>query len=437
MIWVGKNILNIPSRLLGMKNCIQLSLRRPFSAESLGVCGQHPRRVGCVASAGNPSQPYLAVHRKLKNLLDMSVTNTFVAIFCVILTMSSVATGQNPSVTTPVMGLVTGTCKTNSDTIVSVPLMRPPECVGTISGSATLSGDFATVTASGTVSPVWAPNQFASYYYIKFSSGALNGKVFTIAANDAKTVTFNTEGDTVGGVVDGDQFSVIKYWTIGDLFPPGVQTTFAQSTSRLMPLSSLGIPNTSGTGTGGAGINLSVSRWYLIVGSGTNGKWQDTSAGDASNQILYPDTFFIVRHNPANFPGKAVADTTYAFLGQVNGDRVVTPLLTQAARLQDNFVVLQRPVGVQLSDTGLSGTTGFAQSASRLMPVDTLLVYENNTPGINKSAPYTFCMVNGNWTSLSGSASNNFVIQPGMGFIIRKGAVTGGVTSFWTNNPTF
>lgn len=347
-----------------------------------------------------------------------------VPIFAAAIFMVSSVGFSQTTVTTQPVGFVTGTCKAGSDTIVSVPLSLAPEYVGAISGTATVTGTLASVTASG--SPSWTNNYFGYFYYIKFSSGALNGKTFTITANDAQTLTFYTEGDTVAGTADGDQFSVVKYWTLGTLFPPGNQNTIIPTTN-LSTKTTLGLPNTSGTGT-----NLAPNPWYLIYGSGTNGVWKEVISGsNSTNVILYPDTYFIIRHS-----SKVTADTTYTFSGQVNTDRVVTPLATGKS-FQDTYLALQRPVGVKLSELGLSATNGFVPSTSKSIK-DKLLVYDNSIAGINKPPQQTFILTGGNWVEItSGSNVNNYVIQPSLGLIIRKTGTSGGAPVFWTNDPIY
>jgi len=358
------------------------------------------------------------------------------SVACVLLALATQVMAQT-TVTTPTVGFVTGTCKAGSDTVLSVPFSQPPVFVGTVSGSLNIVSTSATVTAtvtSGSTGPAWTTNQFASLYYVKFSSGALSGKLYTITANDAGTITFYTENDNVTGAVAGDAFSVVKYWTLGDLFQPGVQTAIVPSANRLQIKSKVGIPNTTGTGTG-VGINLAINQWFILVGTGTSGKWQSTPNGvDATNQLLYPDTYFVVRHTP----GQVTADTTYTFTGQVSYDRAVTPLLTGSAAKQDNFVAVQRPVALTLSQLfNVTGSTGFVQSKNRLQTADQLLLFDNTTSGINKAPSSPLIMVSGTWMNLSGSNANNVTLQPGMGFIVRKAPVVGGTTAFWANDPTY
>jgi len=362
-------------------------------------------------------------------------------LFLTIFAMASMALGQTTVTTAPV-GFVTGTCMVNGttgcDTIISVPFASTPDYVGTLSGTATFSGSLATIVASGT-SPGWTTNQFAllytaspSYptYYIKFTSGTLNGKFFTVTANSAAAITFDPAGDIVTSATTGDAFSVVKYWTLGTLFPPSTQTAIVASagTKSFQRKTTLLLPNLSGTG-----INLASQQSFYIYSTGTSASWVDTQSSlDATNQILYPDTYFIVRH-----PSTVSSNTTYTFTGSVNIDRATLPLATLTSKQQDNYVAHQRPVGVTLLQSGLA--SGFVSSAGTksFQQKDLLLVFDNTTTGINKAASQTFIMIGSDWYDLQGNNQDAFVLQPGTGFIIRKYPVVGGTSAFWTNDPNF
>lgn len=359
----------------------------------------------------------------MKSLRTLLATAT---VLCAAATLASAQT----TVTTAPVGFVSVTCKANNtDTFLSVPLAHAADYVGTISAAPTLNGAIATVVASGTTSPGWTANQFAGLWYVKFTSGSLNGKFFTITANADNSISFDTAGDTVTAAANGDQFSVTKYWTLGDLFPVATQTTLVQSPSTLLfqRKSSLFIPDTVSSG-----INLAPTLKFFITSTG----WKQDTTGypDATNQILSPDTYFIVRH-----PASVTTDTTFTITGSVNADRAVTALATLSGGKQDNYVTVQRPVGVTLSQSGLS--TGFVASANNLLfnRRDTLLVFDNSATGINKSAKASYFMVGTSWIQDTTGYPNAdaVVLDPGAAVIVRKYQTSGGTTAFWSNDPSY
>ena len=347
------------------------------------------------------------------------------------------AFGQTTVTTAPV-GFVTGTCLANSDTILNVPLAQAADFVGSISATPTINGSLATVVASGT-SPGWTTNQFAllysgtpSYptYYLKFTSGTLSGHYYTVTANDASSVTFDANGEAVTSATTGDQFSLTKYWTLGTLFPPSTSgTPIVQSASTLafQRRTTVLLPNLSGTG-----FNLAPNQIFFLTSTG----WKKDASGfpDATNQVLFPDTYFIVRH-----PAAVTAPTTYTFTGSVNTDRAVTFLSTIKAGKQDNFVVLQRPVPVRLDQSGLS--TGFVPSSNTLAfnRRDVLMVFDNSVAAINKAASKQFFMVGTSWVQDTSGFPNAdaYTLDPTVGLIIRKYQTTTGTSAVWTNDPNF
>ena len=344
--------------------------------------------------------------------------------------------GEVSSGTTPGVGYVSIVCKASSDTIVSSALSHAPDYVGTISGTPTLSGSAVTITASGTASPGWAANYFAALYtatpsyptyYVKFTSGTLNGKYFTVMSNSGNTLTFDTGGDIVTGLAAADSFALIKYWTLGDLFPPATQNTFVVSGGNLPPLrkSMLLVPDLVSHGT-----NLAPTQKFFVTASG----WKTDTTGypNATNQILYPDTYFIVRHPDG-------ADTSFTIYGSVNTDHWVTHFDTLTGGQQDNFVALQRPQGVSLAASGLA--TGFIPSGNNLPPLrrDVLLIFDNSQIAKNKAPNRKFFMVGSHWIEDTSSYPNadTFVLSPGTGFLIRKYPTSTGTASFWSNNPNY
>jgi len=99
-----------------------------------------------------------------------------------------------------------------SDTYVSVPFtdeLADELTVDSVSGTMQLNLTTGGLTA----------DEFADLYYVRFTSGALNGRWFTITANGANTLT--VDGD-VSAAANGDELSVFKHWTISSLFPDGL-----------------------------------------------------------------------------------------------------------------------------------------------------------------------------------------------------------------------
>lgn len=328
--------------------------------------------------------------------------------------------------TNPV-GFNTVECLPGSDTICGVPFARPAVFQGVVNGTQAGTGTL-TITPVGT--PGWTENDFQTLYMVRIISGTKAGMYYQVASNAAGTVTVDLAGDTATGINPGDSFRIHPFWTLSTLFPPGNQSTIVESLSTAPAgrRTQVLLPDVNGVG-----FNLAPVQTFFLVTGGAG--WKLTGGADATNEILFPDTYFIVRHNHATITNS----TNFTPVGSVELNDIVTPLATRSAGQQDNFVSSGRPIPVKLSDLDLLSSGAFVQSLS-LSPGgrrDLLLVFDNSVSGINK-APAVTCFANGgNWyviDSTGTNLNNDYEIKPSHGVIIRKYANAGSVTSYWKNS---
>jgi len=284
---------------------------------------------------------------------------------------------QAQSVATDPVGAVSITIKGNSDTIVAVPLTTMPNYSGTVASAAAGSGTAFNLNVSGTTG--WTTNQFANLYYVRMTSGAKNGMYYTITANTAGQVTVDTAGDDLSGIAASDSFKILKYWTLGTLFPPASAGTPANpltasaSTSPLARRTQILISDPNAVG-----INASAAASYYF----TSSNWYVAGTNQVSNDvILYPDNPFTIRQ-----PSTVTSDVSWSSVGSVVLGSLSMPLLTQPAKSQDNAIALLRPVDMKLSELGLESAFTQSASTSPLARRDQLFVFDNSVAGINKSA---------------------------------------------------
>lgn len=332
-------------------------------------------------------------------------------------------------VTTTPVGFNTVTCLPNSDTYCSVPFAQSWEFQGLISGTPAVSGDDATITPQGTVS--WTANQYASAYFVRMLTGTKAGMYYQVSANAAGNLTIDLAGGDFVGVAEGDSFAVSKFWTLATLFPPATQTTIVASTSTLPAgrRTQLMLPDILGNG-----INRAPSRAFFIHA----GIWKEATTGfpDASNTLLSPDSYFIVRHNHSSI----TAATTFTAAGLVELNPVAMPLATQAAAQQDNAIATGRPVPVKLKDLDLGGTSAFVGSAGTLPAQrrDQLLVFNNSVASVNRapSAIYFYVNSTANWREAATGfpVADDVEIPPSSAIMIRKYQSGSGTTAVWTHN---
>jgi uncharacterized protein (TIGR02597 family) len=126
--------------------------------------------------------------------------------------------------------------------------------------------------------------------------------------------------------------------------------------------------------------------------------------------------------------------------------KLTTPIVTQPASKQDNFVALTRPATNTLNESGLVQSGAFLSSASQLnQNGDQLLVFNNGQTGQNKSPAATYyylsslscwCRVNDSQgTYGTTDMGNEPVFVPGTGVIIRK--KLGSASTNWVNSPNY
>lgn len=330
------------------------------------------------------------------------------------------------SAETPPVGFNTVECLPNSDTYCGVPFARPAVFQGIVSTVQTGAGTL-TLTPEGT--PAWTANAFQTLFMVRIISGTKAGMYYQVTANTDGTVTVDLAGDTSSGIAAGDSFRIHPFWTLSTLFPPATQTTVVPSTGTLanQRRTEILLPDIGGTGT-----NLApISRFYIL---GTVQQWRKVgdAAYDANSEILWPDSYFTVRHAHSTI----VNSTYFTAVGTVETNSITTPLATRSSGSQDNFVVSGRPIPVKLSDLGLISSNAFMASTSTLANGrrDVIFVFDNSIAILNKAPSATYYYFSGNWRKVGdANPANDDVILPSHGIIIRK-YTSDGSTKLWTNN---
>ncbi|HOW67930.1 MAG TPA: TIGR02597 family protein [Candidatus Paceibacterota bacterium] len=312
----------------------------------------------------------------------------------------------------------------NSDTIVSLPYLRPAAASGLV---ASVSGNVLTVSGSTS----WTASQFvyqpgvqANTYFMTVLSGAKEGFYYPIVQSTSDALTLNLADDTLDGMLPGDRIAVHPYWTLGTIFPKG--RAVHASSSQLIRKTEILIPNYQGTG-----INLSAIKTYYFLNDDSGGTWrQFAHSGIKDDDVILPDVMFIVRHN-------IDTDTTLTVQGDVASSKWAIPLSTLLAGKQDNIVALPRPIDVSLNNSGLIESGAFASSPSRLVRTDELLVFNNTLKQKNKSAAATYYYCNGMWQRfpLTDDVGDEKPFKAGTGIIIRK--ASGPTIQLWINEPGY
>ncbi len=335
------------------------------------------------------------------------------------------------SVTTEPVGFMTDTLLSNSDTFISLPLVRPAAFVGGIQST---SG--TTITVSGNP---WTANQFVyapgtqpnHYYALIGPATAANpkeGHTFPITANGTNTLTVQLGQDNLTNIPANAQVSIIPNWTLATVFPAGDQNvSFTPTTDLAQFKTQVRVPDVSQIGT-----NLPYITYYFSNNANGSGQvgWRllGDNTTDRGDDALLPDSHFVVRNL------NAAPTLPLVNLGGVLLKKVTTPLVTRTGGPQDNPVGLLRPLDVALNATGLKLSDGSFRAG------DKLLLYNNAVAGFDK-LPATYLQdpaaPNGPWRLENDPVVNRDrgadVIPAGVGFIVRK-ATGNGQPDFWTNS---
>ena len=366
----------------------------------------------------------------------------------ILFSLLGAAVAQAQVTTTPV-GFNTVTALDNSDTRFSAPLQRPAAFQGLVQS---VTGNVITVQGL----PGWTLNQFvyvsgtqSNTYYASFLTGNKVGMFYTVTANDADsgtanvtTFTVDPAGDTLtgaSGIVGGDSFSIIPYWTLNTLFPTGQGITPATSVTGAGSLTQILVISASSVGT-----NLApTSTFYYYPGNGSNfaAGWRQVGGGFNNlkdDSILPPESPIIIRQNSV---GAAASIVVSGSVPTSSRAYVIGTLQSNTA--QDNWVSIEMPVPLTLAQSNLSQSAAFASATSVTgAGGDQLLVFDDTVAAINKAPTSTYYYYPGNgsnfaagWRMVGGGFNNLFdnttVFQPGSGYIIRKQASITASTSVW------
>lgn len=332
------------------------------------------------------------------------------------------------AVTSEPVGISSVPLAAATDVVATVPLLRPAVFCGQI-----LSVAGSTVTIAGT--PAWTPGQFVyssgtqpNTHFVLMSSGALEGRSFTVTGNGAGTLTLDLAGGNLDSVVPGDALRIVPYWTLGSLFPASAAgSMFTATTVPASPQTTLGLFVPPATG-----INGSPASTFFFY----SGAWRQTGQSLSVSKDDQP----ISMESPIRIRN-AVNGGALVAVGAVVMHKLAFRITTSAGAQQDNPVALARPVPVTLDAAGLIASGAFAASAGPLARADLLMVTDNTAPGINKAPVAYYIYYNSGWRKLGQPLTTDFgtdvVFDSSKSVTIRTGTSPGGAVRYWINAATY
>ena len=380
------------------------------------------------------------------------------------------APGHAQTAATDPVGFITIALPADSDTFVSVPLKRPQEYAGLANGvptknagydpgepfvdantngvydsGETFTDTFNTITVQGT--PGWSANQFVyagstqpKHYYVFIAGGTKEGCFYTIVSNTPNSVTVDLAGDDISSAVSGGasatKLQIIPYDTLGTIFPggQGIQASTTHGTGQRQ--TEIFIPDQQSTGT-----NLPPTKsYYYYSGSPVGWRKAGFSGVVADDDILYPDSFFIVRMKPGT-------NSSLTIMGGVQMNSLQLPVSLFAANTsQDNAVALPIASSLTLRQTNLYESGAFAGSSSHGTGLrkDELFVFDNAVIGHNKPAARSYYYYTGTspgWRLAGDTVTvrddTDYVVTSTTALVIRKKSTGTAGTTFWKVKPPY
>ena len=285
------------------------------------------------------------------------------------------------------VGTLTVTLKGESDTHIGAPFAREKVFSGRI--SAINNGNEITVHNS----PGWSSDEFVSGepHYVMLTTGAEEGMYLAITGNNNDTLTVDLNGETLNSVVAdsgdptaADAIDIVPFWTPTTLMP-----------SDLPAGTDLLLYNNDKE------INKSASP--ILSYNGSN--WLN-GLNPADDYMIHPYEGFVIR-----LPN-GTSDREIAIGGGVPmaKHRLVLDADDGSGTTAqtDIWFTLHSPVSIEVGNSGLGFDAG-----------DDLLVIDNSSNGINKSASPILSFNGSDW--LNGlNPANDYELKAGFSYIYRR-----------------
>jgi uncharacterized protein (TIGR02597 family) len=348
-----------------------------------------------------------------------------------VLLISLIAVPITHAQVSPIVGFVRIDVQTNTDVMVSVPFNQQAVYAGAIGA---ING--ATITVTGAP---FAGQNYSNLYYVRIKNGAKAGLWSTVTINGSNTLTLaNVPLSTALAV--GNEFVLLPHQTLGSVFPDSLAgiTFFPSSSDGSFYGTEIILPDLMGVGINRL-YSASGATNYYCASNGTNA-WRQIGAPVSSNfnnQLLLPDTFFILRNNTNAH--------RYVTLGLVETGKVGRTIPTYSVQ-NDLYLVSGRPVSMTLDQLMLGGTPAFVTSTNITQHKDQLLFFDNATPGQTKSPSggnyyysYNTTTSNAYWRKTTAQTINfgpSNVVGAATGFILRKFAGAS-ASNDWTNTAPY
>src|SRR5690606_26394835 len=186
-------------------------------------------------------------------------------------------------------------------------------------------------------------------YVEEAANASLEGRRLNVVSNTASTIKVDLDGSSLAGLANGDRISIRSHWTLAEAFPGGIASV-EEEEAGIREIEVI-VPMKASIG---GGIRIDTIFYYYNDAWREFGKPSETSA---DNAIIEPGTTVVIRNNGES------ARRTYVF-GEVVDSPVAVAIQQKAGEPVDNFVSLERPLDLKLSELNLIESGAFAASTS-------------------------------------------------------------------------
>ena len=358
----------------------------------------------------------------------MKTFNSFFRICTIILLYTPLS-----SLAVQIMGGVSYECYPNSDTIIGIPLNRIPVDGGVID-SVNLGNK--SIIPLGTTS--WKDGGFVydavfnpEHYYVRFTSGALEGAWFDICANTSFSISLNIGQNDLSLLSKGDRFEIIPHWTLNKLFPnggnlkknnipaKGTKCSIIAKYTYYDEYGNLKIPE---------GVNNTYQKFFYYRDFNGDVGWRERRSSDIDwgDQIIEPNAFIVLRQPEES------ESFILKIAGQVSRCSSSVEVISLSESNQENYMALPSCADTKLTELteAFVGSGLMESSIGAVRPADALLVYDNSNYTPNRAPSGTYFHYSGNlseegWYRVgTGSPSlrkaDNAVIRTGSALVILK-----------------
>lgn len=333
------------------------------------------------------------------------------------------------TVETPVLGVFSGEIPANSEAYIGITTTRAPVFEGVVES---VNAGSSKIVAGG--EPAWSANQFVfadgvqpEHYYLKITSGELEGAWFDISSNDAFSVTIEIGAGEIQKIAKGDSFQIIPHWTMATLFPDG--GGFSKATKISATASATMLYKYTSYGTDGLeypiGVNSASMQRFYYRERGDINNWCDADKKDASNVLVEPNAVFVAVQ-PDN-------SCTYSYSGNIPmcATSFVLFTLDNGEGVQDQEMYIPLPSAVDFELNELTSTLidsgAFTPSTSvASSPVDIIYAYENKSSGLNLTPDNSFFYrkrgATNKWLDKDKQDAQTYKLSAGTVLVFRKKA---------------